>query len=1243
MTSLEYANQMLTIIGKTKKGEDPQLDEIRAQIEELAKEADQMDRLSKGEKIKKTKGDDLIISPTDHLIKDINLRREMNAYLRNNRDIKDSDTYQAVLQSYQQLLGKCAEDEKKYGMAFFDAAIKDEESKLKRDWEKLNPEQKLNGIMKQIYLAELKEEYHEASLNERTITDPERVKEAVEWKNEVMAELFADNLEDRFNQYLEEPLAKEMQGIILNEINQGFKPDWCLKKAVYSLGMDKLEYFTLPEKKEQAVSQKVIGDVDHLHRIGNGLNFNTEMLKLLDTSDIKDSLDIFGPYDDTYNQLKEKIKNDEIKAREDAEDKAMAERHQREIKELNDKINEAKTRKEKAEADRDKFDKSAAKMLEGGGILVGNNNIDSVIFAEKDNSKVDQEMLKTVKQMLSMHRRNVETAESDINTLTYQLGQVQLRQEREKEEVKTRRENERKIQELAEKGKQAETDVNLSIGDAWKEKRVQQGLFIRKENIDKNKSEHETGYKTYSYERIPFSNISANQVTDMLGLSREGKITDQEFGRLLQANQKNLKRDTLIYGRVEAPRRERKGLLTETGVNILHGIPVAGNKIENENAKVEENKNEINNNVININKIDDMDVRIEDVDDIEAEEKEVQKNEAPNNEILNNEAPKNEVPQNEAPKNEVPIVEAPKVEPPKNEVPQNDVPKNEPPKVAPVEVKDPEIIFPQNPAEWLNEVLPEPQQEEVVEAEEIKQPKSFAQLADSLEKSQKGVWNGSTEYDILQYALQTLDRQKREFEQNQANMNADQIRNVRTSILIQERYTETAMKHYLTRKNDEKTARERAGKAENSNSRMRRTTVENAMRELQYHIRRDEKELGVPKNRDKMLENIAYEISWGVKQNPEDAEAQKFAKMATALEEKTKKGITLRDRLTGEMEIINSMNKYLVSHVRSFKKKDGYSFSMNEGADGKPIEPKSDEERCYKTVLAAYQKLGNHILETTAMLFPDELDQLKEKFRSNDNVFGTNMNLDVLPKEKTLKSFDEQNNLEELKRNLLKQQIYRREAHELRQASKQDVLEFSGDGIIPEEIDNYRYAPGRLEKDLMKSAYATMYANVQKEQEKPYNMVEFLNGKDAFRQEVKNFKDFDENFTKLMTGKFDLSGKDPMTLNENGWKNIDMSAERVNYAKDMAFGNTLYSALDSLNKELGKKAPDREKVGSSLRKLEELKNLSGKINSQKMYNVKIPQGENTKTLGDIEKTLTAKAAKIMKPAGPNAEAVMKPQ
>ncbi len=1172
MTALEYAKKIQESLKNVDKHVNPEVDLLREQADEMVKEAEIRDRISKGEKVlNPVTKQPVHIFDTKYLSRNNRLRNDMNNFLAGNISMKGSPVYKAVSEGYKMLLGKCEEDQKEYGDRVFDAAIYDEkhryeemENRAEIEDKELSPRDMTDSIMKQAYITMLKNEYIEAESMEKLGND----EGAGQWKEEILEELYSDNLDERVKKFAQEdPIGKKLYDNLVSLENgqtYSFYRDDKISYAFNLMGADFLkEYGLLGKKKleKKLIDEKSKNDInllkesidrdeqieeeyrkdlrpltdtmDRAKKLGEKMLGKS--LNILDASDIKYNDKLYGEYDDTYDRLMKDVEEREARkvreaARLEEENKINKELEEKkaEISKIEEDIKNEAVKKQKAQVEQANIMKNTAAF-------------------EHANEVVDIKELKSFQIMLKNIDDKINDATNSINRLNISKDKVgtELKEiEDRKNIIKERLENERKQEAEQIEKRKIEEEVEKRFGaKSLEEGKIKIGILNKTEITDSN-----TGKKQTEYERIPYITISLPKRMNLLTLLNQQKITKEEYNKAFDAEKANVEWDIHNNSVTPPQRRDRTGVKKEVGRRILGGEIVKSTM--QEEAKAEEKS-------VNIQMSDD----------------------------------------------------------------------------AMKEVKD---------------LMPKEDFGRQADRSLVK-PLSIGALITSLDNAQKGVFGGTEEYDNLIVTLKELKRIKENFETQKPHMTGDKLKRNQAALLHEERYLAELMKHYINRKEDEREKAIEHGGKERANSKMRRETVQSALDNLKLHMQEAEDALGLPRGRDRLFENVEAELKYtdirgGISRVLDLKILNSMRKKAVNLREGTENGMSANDRMRQEKDLVNDMLDFLVKYKERFSGSSGFMFSIDGGKDGKIAEPRHDEMRAYQTVIKAYKEVSQQLLKDIAIYNTDELEKVKEQYKTNNEALGIYVNTDIQPVANSMRSYEELEQFQETIRNQYKQDVFNRELHNKQGVGNYKIIDDKldiGNGLLIEGlginessdigINKYKYSADFREGRIVNSVYHSMYADISQKQGLPFNLDQYKVGSGKFIDTMRANKEFDNNLRKVLFAEFDLSKKSLGDIQKTEWKNIDMSIDTVRYAKDIAFGTTLYSELSALNKELNKKEPNKKKVEESLGKLDNLKEFAKKIDSTAIYDKKIPGEKGPVALMDVEIQLRSKAQKTLKP------------
>ena len=462
----------------------------------------------------------------------------------------------------------------------------------------------------------------------------------------------------------------------------------------------------------------------------------------------------------------------------------------------------------------------------------------------------------------------------------------------------------------------------------------------------------------------------------------------------------------------------------------------------------------------------------------------------------------------------------------------------------------------------------------------------------SLNAAQKGVWGGSKEYDNIVTSLKAIQELEEYQNQNAETFDEPDLESRRATLLAAKKQLAVEMKHYISRKNEEKDAAERKDKKENVHSQFRRETMGSVLGLLEEHIHADEVAMGI-ENRDKIYEDMSYELHYLADKYKRDPNIPVVAREFDKLEADIPENLPANELLNRSQKCLN----YIITII-SKTKNDKLKNEMIELAD----------------------KFGSHFVKGVAEYRPESLEGVKESIRGNNDLLGTS--IDTSPKAVTenFNSYDELKAYQQRQMQDGVKKIFREEE------SKKN---FASEWAMYDEIDgerSYQYTPSdaqkKVEGHITKSALKIIYAD----QLQKNNMIfdpKTINGKcDEFVNEMSNYKTFNTRFMNHLCGDMNKveNSSDPYS--------VDMSSEKIAQAKNAAFQETLVNEISKLTAKM-KENKGKEEIQSSLDELGNLEKLSKLVGTQEVYNNKVKVNGQEIEIKELSNLAVKKAQKAI--------------
>ncbi len=1166
MTALEYAQKIKESLAKVKKYADPYIEIMKERTEELVKEADILDRQEKGEKtLDPVTGKPIMIFPQDHMGKNIRLRKEMNDYLADNAEKKGDPEYQAVLEGYRLLTQKCEEDVKKYDEAVFNGALQAERERI-REAEKQAELEDSELPSKEITGSAMKQIYIMMLKDEYVEADLQEKMGQGDQKTEAGA--------------WKKEILDELYSDQLDQQVERFTREDPLGKRLYAKMKEVEGKNQLPLKQRISYAFSTLGlellNEYHLsiageknpEKLGNEDKTGSRQI-ISDLDRLKSVGDRLGVNTEIMDVTQIKFQNNLCGKYNDTYDRLIESLPQKEkAKKDNARKKEIQERKKKESEELKGIEKEIEEAKQKKAEAETNWAKMSKSIGDMvrgTDEAVDPKTIKDLKNQLQDFDREIQEAIGNIRRLNV-LKDSAIVKHKENAEKDLQKDREENQPEENKDQKKEQKDRVLS----WEEQRIKMGLLRKNEEKDPK-----TGETKVTYEKVPYAMIALQRKMNLLRLLGDNKITKEEYMDTALAEDANTKWDVAVTHPEPPKRRNRDGLGKETGLSILNeDKPV----FKENNAAEQEPENRIS------NPKDDQIIRP--ADDEVKEVKEA-------NEIN--------------------------------------------------EVKEAEFALQEDPEAWMKGKIARAEAAPQMEKRDTKKAISIATLVQMIEDADQGVWNGSSEYEVIKVALNSVGEKQKRLAGREEKLTGEQLKAEQTSILLHERHTAELMSHYLNRKQDEKKLAEAKGGRERTNSKKRRETIEKTLVQLQLHIRETEDRLGLSRGRERSFETVETKLKYANQIMLRMPDLKALIEKSDALRRRVEEGADISERMKLEKKLINDMQKYLYKNKRKVYGRKGYAFSMKDGRDGKPVEPSTPDEKAYQSVLKAYETLSNQLMKDISIYRPNQMEDTRSVFRKNNRIFETAITTELKPAEQECGSYADLIKLQEKQRDQLKREIYSREWKRKTKGkvwadNEQSMVALDNLGleIIGLGLDDsvqieeqYKYEPDKRESKLIHSVHDTMYAEIMQQKGYPYDAKVFRDGREGFHALMELNKSFNANLKKVLTEGFNLSGESGREKGADGWKGIDLSADGVHYARDIAFGTTLYGELSALNKELKKENPNREKLAGGLKALDGLSQLSKKIGTERIYDQRVPRGQAAAALKEVEKELTKKARQVL--------------
>ena|GEM_PF-2099542 len=473
-------------------------------------------------------------------------------------------------------------------------------------------------------------------------------------------------------------------------------------------------------------------------------------------------------------------------------------------------------------------------------------------------------------------------------------------------------------------------------------------------------------------------------------------------------------------------------------------------------------------------------------------------------------------------------------------------------------------------------------------------------LVDSVAAGNKGVWFGSKEYDDILKGLKAVKISEDYLNENAATADPKKLQEDRIALMEAKKLLAVQMKYYLKRKDLEKAERVNNNKRENSNSEKRRTIMSEVNAIIAENIAADEKALGLDPNRDKFYENTMTEIKYFHTLDMKNPELKDlFVSFGNLMKQKPE-NMTSRERL----EELSATYKRLFLAADKYKKDS-------------PVR---------ESLLELGVNVAGYFLRETAEYLPNKLDTLKQKLEKINKKYKVNIDTDVSKPEEAAHSYDDIIRHNDV---IIKDQsksIFNKEFHKKESAEEMAIF------INNEEVEGYKADFDNDEKkalnQIRQSAYHNIFADIQKSKAVIFNPVKFTFDAGQFRTEMrKEYNAFHKAFGEKLSAEFSLSGKN--ISGDNVWtvNDIDLSLDSIKRIKDAAFKEVIVKEMTKLGNAARKN--DKADIEKGLNELNKLRELSGKIGAEAVYNSAIEVEGKQVTVKHLEDVVKAKANKAL--------------
>lgn len=1102
MPRSEYNAEILNPVNKV-NSKDPAFLEIQQKIQDYYfRNEEYYDAMETG---KNAKGESILKFEENRLniVRNINLRNDINNYLETNKSKMTSVEYQSVVQSYENLVKKFDDDFKDLeGGKIFEALDEDMKAQINNPPADINAEKASKMIATRYYLASIKREYNAADKASKKGTEEEK-QAAAKWKENVLKKLYSGTFD------------KDVDNFIKDDVIGKTVYDYCKKRITYDMASTGFDFRSMKNfnaiisselfkqaigKIEQARKLEINGDADkqtaldllaeaeRIREVNNltvGVSSNNKIE--VDTSMVKFNKNLFGSFNDKFAEVKQRMYdkyNEQIKA----DLNSQLDEHNKRIEELKKSQIGANREYRDAKVALEKQEKIFAR------VKANYEKMKKIGFIDEDDRKVNEGVYERESKILK-----------DLND---KYGDITSRASR----------------------------IGMEIDRLTEEKRVMQEQIdkVYQEKIKDNPYEP----KNNRYEERRLTKSVQRKLSDGTVLTSEELLSPVEVktGRLKE-----------IFGCM-------KVMSPNELVELI--------KIEDENFNLLEQVHK------------DIDVQNTVGDIIEPgalalAERNRQLNQGEVEAAPEERAPEENKVEEAAPEEEVAVEE-------ENELQDE-----------PLDI-DMDSLQTEKVTDLKQEVDAHSQ-------EDIhKGLVSLGAGVASLKAADKGVWGGSKEYDNIIESLKAIQDLEEYQDKNADTFEPSDINARMTTLLAAKKQLAVQMKHYLSRKNEEKEAAEARGKAENQNSAFRRETMENVMGLLEEHIQADEESMGIDK-RDKIYEDMSYELRYLADKYKKEPRLKSLANTFDRIESDIPENIPAEDLLRRTQECLN----YMISTISRTK-----------------------DENVKKEMKELVNKLGDHFVKNIAEYKPEALEGIKESFNKNNELLGTSVNTSPKPLTETFNSYDD-----------VKAYNQRQMQDGIKKIFKEETgkKNFINDWALFEDANkevSYEFALSDAEKNIEKnittSALKCVFADEQQKGSVIFDPNTINAKSDAFVNEMKQFKTFNNRFRKRLCENI------KSVETSNNPNSVDMSMDKITQAKNAAFQDTIIKEVGKLTTKLNEKK-SKEEIQSSIDSINSLDKLSKMVGTQDVYNNKVKVNNKEITLKELSNLAIKKAQKQIAP------------
>lgn len=1103
--------------------------------------------------------------------KDLRLRNELNKYLQTNKSKMTSVEYQSVVKSYESLKKKIGEEVKNYDFInnknadevktsgdelYFAAYRLTLLNELTEPKETLTAKDFARNMSASFYIGSLEREYNAAEKILKNGTDEEK-EEALKWKNDVVKKLYSGTFDEDLDTFIEEnEVGKAVYDYYSHHFNAQIHSEGIgFSQLGYEEGVLSASINTIITKKRQEIFglKTIEGNYPDGEEVSKEMAEANKKRALELVADIEYVKDVFnlGALNSKNHVEMDTYTIKVIKELHGNYNDKLADIKQRLEDDYNRQI-DAEYNKALSEYD----EKIAEKENEWKKADSEYHDANKAFEAQKtvfERAKTNYEKMNAISFIDEDDRvanEGVFKREEDLfKKADERKGEAVTKASilsQELEVLRNRRENIKGELELQYKEKK---DKNPFA--------KKQLLKIKERGLVKT-VERQTPYGTIADdEAVEPEKIRLNRLSDFLKCQATGKVTADEFKDFLSAEKENY--DMLKEVQKPAPVIKTVVVGVEPGELALEE---RNRQLENQNNAELNRDNAVNQNNIDVN--------------------------APNQHIQ-------------------PVVGQNAANQQAGDEADMDFPKRS-------------NSFNFGHENTINDVSLDINMDEVLVNDELKRPNeqvdknlptyeethsnltSYSLLTGMLKSADKGVYNGSDEYDDIYETLKTIGELEEYQNKHKEEFVKADLNERRKTLYEAKKVLAVKMKYYINRKNDEKEAAEAKGGSERTNSKRRREAMGDVLGVLKEHIAADEKTFGL-EDKDKTIENAFLEINHLSINNKKEKGLKDLAEKVLPFDSKELDEMTADRRMDITMEAINSILLILKDLPA---KKAGLS---------KPL----------KTIC---KDLSEALLKDVTLYRPDQLEKIKSTMRLNNNSLKLGVNLDVKPEKEKFNSYDDVKAYYQKLIDNYSKRIFKAEAEK-----KNNYEEYA----IYDEVDGERaYSPEFSkeekadEKKMVGAALRSIYADVQHKNNIIFDPKTFGTKCDEFVHQMLEYKSFNAKLAKKLTTGFNLTDKD---LNTYTFKDIDLSLDKINQIKSEVFKETLMGEIGKLSESVND-YKGKETIEAGVKGIDNLEKLSKMIGTEEIYSSKVKVNGKDITLRELAKTAKEKAGKAVEQTKP---------